>query len=571
MAIKLKVEDRTIIFKDSYLLLPLGLRNLCQSFGVTSQKTNFPFLLSDINYVGEFPEYKFWSKMELFEYEYLRREFNKTGIKWSFRDESIKYCYMDCACLYEVLIKFNELIFKEFSVNIHGSLTLPSLSMKIFKVHYMPKDTIYQLLGNVEKDIRESYTGGAVDVYQHHNVIHNDFSVNEKTQCYYYDVNSLYPKVMASFKMPVGKPIAFEGDIRAVDPKAFGFFYCHIFCPDYIQHPILQRRIKTANGLRTVAGTGEWTGWVCSSELDAVLHLGYEFKILKGYKFETAIIFDKFVAKMGAIRETYPKSDPMNLIAKLLMNSLYGKFGMRSENTTVEIFDSTDPEQALQLQNNLDLYGDSLKDYIQLEDFCILVKQSVIQSIVEGGEDLYHGLDVNIAIASAVTSGGRVYMSPIKNNPAFNLYYSDTDSVVINKELDEVFVGTKIGQFKLEHIIKEAVFLAPKFYGFINEKGEEFMKGKGVTSVALKDLSFSILLNLLKPNTSFEFTQEKWFKNMYTSEITVANMAYILKATTNKRHSLYQKCINNDGTVGTCLYKTFPYKYSDIIVNKINK
>lgn len=571
MGIKVKLEGRTIIFKDSYLLLPLALRKLCVSFRVATQKTNFPFLLTDINYVGEFPEYGFWSKMELSKYENLKREFNKTGVEWSFRDEAIKYCYMDCACLYEVLIKFNELIFKEFSVNIHGSLTLPSLSMKIFKIHYMPKDTIYQLLGDVEKDIRESYTGGAVDVYLHHNVIHNDFSANERTQLYYYDVNSLYPTVMSKVKLPVGKPIAFEGDIRAVDPKAFGFFYCHIYCPEYIQHPILQRRIKTANGLRTVAGTGEWTGWVCSYELDAVLHLGYQFKILQGYKFETAIIFDKFVDKMAAIRQSYPKSDPMNLIAKLLMNSLYGKFGQRSVNTVIEIFDSNNPEQALQLQNNLDLYGDCIKDHVQIDQFNILVRPTIIKYVKEGDDDLYHGLDVNIAIASGITSGGRAYMSQLKNNPEFNLYYSDTDSVVINKELSANFVGNKVGQFKLEHVIKEAVFLAPKVYGFITTKGLEFIKTKGLRSEAVKDFNLSNLENLLKPNSSFEFTQEKWFKNMYTSEITVVNMAYILRATTNKRQSLFQTCLNRDDTLGTCLYKTFPFKYSDIIVDKITK
>ena len=36
--------------------------------------------------------------------------------------------------------------------------------MITYKTHFMPKDTIYQLLGKAEQDIRESYTGGAVDV-----------------------------------------------------------------------------------------------------------------------------------------------------------------------------------------------------------------------------------------------------------------------------------------------------------------------------------------------------------------------------------------------------------------------
>ena len=34
---------------------------------------------------------------------------------------------------------------------------------------------------------------------------------------------------------------------------------------------------------------------------------------------------------MYELRLQYPKSDPMNLIAKLLMNSLYGRFDMKPE------------------------------------------------------------------------------------------------------------------------------------------------------------------------------------------------------------------------------------------------
>jgi hypothetical protein len=37
--------------------------------------------------------------------------------------------------------------------------------LRIYKSQFLPKNTIYQLLGNVEKDIRQSYTGGAVDVF----------------------------------------------------------------------------------------------------------------------------------------------------------------------------------------------------------------------------------------------------------------------------------------------------------------------------------------------------------------------------------------------------------------------
>jgi len=75
--------------------------------------------------------------------------------------------------------------------------------MKLFKTHYMPKDTVYQLHGLVEKNIRLSYTGGAVDVYIPHNRKDNFFS-QEFEQLFVYDVNSLYPSQMANFNMPVG-------------------------------------------------------------------------------------------------------------------------------------------------------------------------------------------------------------------------------------------------------------------------------------------------------------------------------------------------------------------------------
>ena len=182
------------------------------------------------------------------------------------KDEAIKYCDLDCKCLFDILTKFNDLLFSIVSVNAHSSLTLPSLAMKLYKSKFMQKNTVYQLSGKVEKDIRESYTGGAVDVFKPQNI-----SEYGRTKLFYYDVNSLYPHIMATMPMPISvgwKPVAFEGNIRNIDPYAFGFFYCKIRSPNYLKHPILQRRIKTAEGVRTIAGLGAWEGWIYSFELD---------------------------------------------------------------------------------------------------------------------------------------------------------------------------------------------------------------------------------------------------------------------------------------------------------------
>jgi hypothetical protein len=56
--------------------------------------------------------------------------------------------------------------------------------------------------------------------------------------------------------MPVGNTTYFEGNIRKIDHKSFGFFYCEIIAPDDIKHPILQTHVKTKNGVRTIAPVG---------------------------------------------------------------------------------------------------------------------------------------------------------------------------------------------------------------------------------------------------------------------------------------------------------------------------
>ena len=54
-----------------------------------------------------------------------------------------------------------------------------------------------------------------------------------------HDVNSLYPYAMSNNPMPIGNPVYFEGDIRKIVPKAFGFFNVKILAPDNIEVPIL--------------------------------------------------------------------------------------------------------------------------------------------------------------------------------------------------------------------------------------------------------------------------------------------------------------------------------------------
>jgi hypothetical protein len=147
-----------------------------------------------------------------------------------------------------VIYKFSELIFELFAKNIHHYPTLPSLAFAIFRTNFMENENVPQISGKIGDDIRQGYTGGAVDVY----IPKPPENVN--INCY--DVNSLYPSQMLENLMPIGNPTYFDGDIRKIDLNAFGFFYCRITAPDDIKHPIIQTHVKINNMVRTIAPIG---------------------------------------------------------------------------------------------------------------------------------------------------------------------------------------------------------------------------------------------------------------------------------------------------------------------------
>src|ERR1700760_2388547 len=76
---------------------------------------------------------------------------------------------------------------------------------------------------------------------------------------------------------------------------------------------------------------------IFSKEMDNAINLGYKINILWGYTFNKDYIFKEYVDYLYNLRLEYPKSDPLNYIAKILLNSLYGRFGMDDNFTEVNI------------------------------------------------------------------------------------------------------------------------------------------------------------------------------------------------------------------------------------------
>lgn len=243
--------------------MPASLKKLGISFNTSIQKGCFPHLFVNnpnisLNYNGNIPNREYFQELREDEYiDYIRSLINKNT--WNLKDEAIKYCELDCISLYNILINFNNIITRsedKWQLNMNNYPTLPSLSFAIFRTHYLLENSVTQISGKIYKDIKESYTGGSIDMYI---IGPNQNDINEKI--YSYDVNSLYPYVMMNNLMPVRDIIYFEGDIRKFDStrsESFGYFYCKIITPDNLDHPILQKHIKTSNGIRTISPLGSF-------------------------------------------------------------------------------------------------------------------------------------------------------------------------------------------------------------------------------------------------------------------------------------------------------------------------
>lgn len=240
-------------------------------------------------------------------------------------------------------------------------------------------------------------------------------------------------------------------------------------------------------------------------------------------------------------RLQYPKDHPINLIAKIIINSLYGRFGMRDNFSICEVIDIKD--YPTYEKNNID----SIEDVSFLDEeffnnkVLVNIKSPDVErdTMLDNGSEIHN---VNIAIAAAITAYARIKMANLIKYLLDNdyiLYYKDTDSIHINKELPECMVSdTELGQLKLENKIKKAIYLAPKVYAILTEDDKLICKVKGLN----KDINLSLddFENLLVKDSKLEKEQVKWFRSIEDSTISIKNQLYTLSVTGNKRENIYE-------------------------------
>lgn len=217
----------------------------------------------------------------------------------------------------------------------HTKMTIASDAMADFKHRIIGFRKKFPLLSlEVDKDIRKAYRGG----FTYLNDAWKGIVTGKGIKL---DVNSLYPSCMHSpYELPYGEPVFFEGKYEYDD--VMPLYIQSLTCAFDIKEGKIPS-IQLKNNLSFIPNeyVKSSKGGIVSLVLTNVdLQLFFdqynvrEIEYHGGWKFRKAVgLFDDYVdhwieEKIKAGKEG---NAPMRQISKLLLNSLYGRFGISGE------------------------------------------------------------------------------------------------------------------------------------------------------------------------------------------------------------------------------------------------
>lgn len=407
-AIKIKFENgKTVEILDSLKVLPCSVRELAEAFKL------------DI------------SKLEL---DY----FNEDGI---INSKKIDYCIRDCEVVLQCLLKIREQGMTKITA---GACALSEYKEVIGGDKNFRR--IFPTLSlELDQYCRRAYKGGFVWV-------NPEYAGKDIEDCgEVYDVNSMFPGVMYNCCLPYGLPVYTE-----TEPKPGILWIGRV----YVGHA------KVKNGyIPTIQiKGGRYADTEYLSEIaDQILYItSVDWNLIKehyiltddrfidGYCFKSQQgMFKQYIDKWIKVKQE--STGALRYIAKLMLNSLYGKFGLNPIRRSL----------------NAQTEDGTLKFYINAEE--------VVESVY-------------VPMAAFITAYARHQIITNGQKDIKNLLYIDTDSIHRIKagmpgfEID----NKKLGAYKLESTFTRARYLRPKTY-IEEENGELIVKCAGMPK-AVKSL-----------------------------------------------------------------------------------
>lgn len=340
--------------------------------------------------------------------------------------ELIEYNELDCRILWRAIDQFQREI---LSLGGQLQMTLASCSMNLFRRKYLKRDVMTSDF--INQTSRLSYIASRVEVFQ-----------RTCEEAHYYDINSSFPHAM-TYEAPGGlirsTRVHIEHDLTLVDAT--------IEVPD-MYFPPLPYREPSSN--RIYFPVGSWRGWFTGVDLRLLQERGG--RILKVHE---CMLFEPFNDLSDFASDLYARrlasTDTMSkLVLKLLLNSLYGKFGESAHKTSMVCYPDVPPQG-----DNVDMLFPGV-------------------FLVETEVEVKHA---HVPFSAHITSVARKALYDYMSS-GDKIYYCDTDGFACSNP--NIPTGSSLGALKHEMSIRRGRFLRPKVYELESED-EHRVKAKGFT------------------------------------------------------------------------------------------
>ena len=302
-----------------------------------------------------------------------------------------------------------------------------------------------ELAYEIDQDIRKSYKGGFTYL--------NECYVEKETEKgIVLDVNSLYPSVMMYEKLPFGDPLFFEGKYEK--DLLYPLYIQTISCSFELKSGMIPT-IQIKNNLsfipnEYVKSSGGDIVTLTLTNIDLELFLDhynvYDLKYHNGWKFKAVKgLFTNYIEFWSNKKIEAKKNNNkvLYIISKLMLNSLYGKFGL---NPNVQgKFPYLNEEGIVKYG----LYSKQIRKSIYIP----------VASFI-----------TSYARFKTITTSQKIKDFTIKNYNKDFYIYSDTDSIHlldIDENILKSFVEIddyKLGAWKLESKFKKGKFIRQKCY-----------------------------------------------------------------------------------------------------------
>lgn len=428
-----------------------------------------------------------------FDYRKLDRD-----VRHEHADEIRKYLENDCKYLYDAIMGFKDL---------HG------LPMSIGGASYkkaLEYVSVKSLGTATDAYIRQYFAGGRVECLQGSGHWRGDYKL--------YDVNSMYPSVMARYQHPIGTDF-----IQTSEPRGDTDFM-RIECLNHgaLLHYDPEKRV----GIDANLGRGEF--YCTKYEHDAALELGLleDVQYLNCISFLDKSNFADFVLPLYSERLRYKEilnSDPENseakrhsLYIKLFLNNVYGKLAQDPRNFyDWQICDYGEHPPGTVLPGFL--LDENGRQWFHVES---------VESMT-GGYSIWRAPAPierynNVATAASITGAARAeLMRGIYSS--IDPIYCDTDSIIC-REFPGAIGDDALGAWKLEKELSEVIVLGKKLYAYKDKENKVKCRSKGV-----KDLTWSDYLSMLTGksivNKSFAPTFTRANNQIYIDRTVKCNVS----------------------------------------------